>query len=184
MEHGCSGVYEDRLLGNILPANILELLEKMRFEEQLEQAQVKVSYCPKCPWGVEIDNDEEKLVECRNEGCRYVSCRTCFREDHLPLSCEGELHTSLYVIIIDRTEVEEALGSGRHKVEDAMTDAMIRSCAKCHTEFIKEPEDCNRVVVCRLLMFSLMIVPQLLHCYMLHVREGAGRRRQEPLHYW
>ena len=91
---------------------------------------------------MEAGREQDRLFRCGNEegGCGVVSCRFCWKKDHLPKSCK---------------EVEEDKKlDGRHSIEEAMSAsfflclaarfffflelivffvaaAMMRNCPKC-----------------------------------------------------
>ena len=41
--------------------------------------------------------------------------------------------------------IQDRVLEKRHKVEEAMTDALLRTCSKCKKEFFKT-EGCNKIV--------------------------------------
>lgn len=85
--------------------------------------------CPFCDY-IEpchpIDIDRE--FRCKNEACLRVSCRLCQKDTHLPLTCA-------------QAEKDRKLDA-RHTLEEAMTEALVRTCNKCKTNFVKT-EGCN-----------------------------------------
>ncbi|EPE03610.1 ring finger protein [Ophiostoma piceae UAMH 11346] len=89
--------------------------------------------CPFCPFAAEYPPVEvNKEFACQNPGCEAVTCRLCQKDTHIPKTCE---------------EAERERGdqpSARLLVEEAMSMAMIRSCNKCTTPFIKE-HGCNKM---------------------------------------
>jgi len=88
---GCQSRFDEKELGRALPKKSLELLQRLRFAQELEDAAIEgLETCPSCPWAVVIDNLDEKLFRCQNEACGKVSCRQCRKVEHLPKSCEGE----------------------------------------------------------------------------------------------
>jgi len=88
---GCEARFDEKELARLLPPKSLELLQRLRFAQELEDAAIEgLESCPHCPWAVVIDNPDEKLFRCQNEACGKVSCRQCKQAEHLPKSCEGE----------------------------------------------------------------------------------------------
>jgi TRIAD3 protein (E3 ubiquitin-protein ligase RNF216) len=71
--------------------------------------------CPFCDFAaicpaVEVDRE----FRCLNAECERVSCRLCQQDTHIPLSCKEYAKENKLTV--------------RHVVEEAMTDALIRSC--------------------------------------------------------
>ncbi|KAF9929331.1 hypothetical protein FBU30_001692 [Linnemannia zychae] len=90
--------------------------------------------CPFCSYAAIIENDEDKEFRCQGPKCRKVSCRLCKALTHIPLSCE-EYKKEL--------EKDNVL-SVQHKVEEEMSQALIRECPKCKARFFKT-EGCNKM---------------------------------------
>ena len=88
-----------------------------------------LAQCPHCDFKMLFENSEEKLFRCQNPDCLCVTCRFCKEENHLPLRC---------------SEVEKKSdANSRHAVEEAMTNARVRSC-KCGQRYYKT-EGCNKM---------------------------------------
>ncbi|KAF4306249.1 Zinc finger C6HC-type protein [Botryosphaeria dothidea] len=87
--------------------------------------------CPFCDFGAECEPVEtDREFRCQNPNCRIVSCRLCEKETHTPKTCaEAE---------------KDRKGSVRHRVEEAMTDALLRTCNKCKIKFLKL-DGCNKM---------------------------------------
>lgn len=123
------------------------LLEKIRSEKAVEAAGLAgLSYCPHCSFGCVIDNPgtstqildspmtkhalirsywlDEKLFYCFNEECKKITCRQCQKPDHLPKTCD-EYAADLKTDTI-------------HRVEEAMTEALLKRCPHCTTPVLKE----------------------------------------------
>lgn len=67
---------------------------------------------------------DERLFHCMNEECMKITCRKCQKPDHLPKTCEeyaGDQKTDAF-----------------HKVEEAMTEALLKRCPQCQTAVLKE----------------------------------------------
>lgn len=93
---GCTARFDEKELARVLPSKSLELLQRLRFAQELEDAAIEgLETCPSCPWAVVIDSPTEKLFRCMNEACGKVSCRQCRKVEHLPKSCEGKSSSTL-----------------------------------------------------------------------------------------
>ncbi|KAJ9413059.1 hypothetical protein QL093DRAFT_2090571 [Fusarium oxysporum] len=77
--------------------------------------------CPFCSYAeVYPPVSANKEFKCRHPECEIISCRQCNRKTHIPMTC---------------TEAAAARSAdGRHKVEEAMSNAVIRKCNRCGKE--------------------------------------------------
>lgn len=146
-QDGCTVPFTDTECLKFLKAPQLVLLEKIRSEKAVGAAGIAgLSYCPHCSYGCVIENAgkfcylqsgssallysdivlvaAEKLFYCMNEECMKVTCRKCQKVDHLPKSCE-EYAADLKTDTI-------------HKVEEAMTEALLKRCPKCSLPILKD----------------------------------------------
>lgn len=107
-------------------------LERCETESNLRMAGIEnLASCPFCPYAAEYPPVEiDREFRCQNPDCEKVSCRLCSKESHIPKTCaEHEKETGLSI---------------RRQVEEAMSAALIRTCNKCNTPFVKE-EGCNKM---------------------------------------
>ncbi|GAA6014563.1 hypothetical protein JCM11491_004542 [Sporobolomyces phaffii] len=130
----CDSSFSPRGFGAWLPNKMKVALERLQADKESEMAFEGVEgfeKCPFCSFAMYIENENERLFRCLNkEECGKVSCRKCRKEGHVPLSCE-------------EADQESRMG-GVHAVEDAMAEAMIRSCPKCKLRYFKG-EACNKI---------------------------------------
>ena len=109
-------------------------LEKLQQQDEIRQAGLEaLAHCPFCdfamicPDPVEVD----KEFRCQNSECQKISCRLCNLESHLPKTClENKM---------------EKGPSQRRIIEEARTEAILRTCKKCGVRFLKD-EGCNKVI--------------------------------------
>jgi len=119
-------------LSRALKPNVLSKLIQKRQAVEVEKAEVEnVVACPYCPYLTIMDNVADKVLVCKNPECGRESCRLCKEPNHIPLRCE---------------EVEKGEET-RKKIEEKLTEAMLRECVKCGYKFFKE-EGCNKMT-CR-----------------------------------
>ncbi|KAH8835392.1 hypothetical protein DL96DRAFT_50072 [Flagelloscypha sp. PMI_526] len=131
-QSGCKEMFPSSELRRFLTAKLYELYERVKQRKEIEAAGIDdLEECPFCEYRCVIDNPDEKLFYCGNEDtCGAVSCRNCKKPDHVPKSCK---------------EMEDdAKLDGKHRVEEAMTEALMRKCPKCRQPFIKEA-GCNKM---------------------------------------
>ncbi|KAF3767645.1 hypothetical protein M406DRAFT_253386 [Cryphonectria parasitica EP155] len=129
---GCSGQFPSHQREIFLDAHSLTALDRIEQEASLRDAGIEnLETCPFCPFAMEYPPlEEDKEFRCLMPECKVVSCRACRQETHIPKTCE-----------------EAALERGhsaRHAIEEAMSAALIRTCNKCATPFIKE-NGCNKM---------------------------------------
>lgn len=149
---GCKSEFPRREMFRFLDHKLLLALEKNEQEEVLRMADLQdLTKCPFCDYAaICAPIEEDKEFRCRNPDCCYpfhaspplvlvltlsigmeVSCRHCQQKTHIPQTCE---------------EVSKL--SVRHKLEEAMTEALVRTCNKCKNKFIKE-SGCNKMTCSR-----------------------------------
>lgn len=87
--------------------------------------------------------------------CRKVSCRLCKAPTHIPLSCDGKQNlqncvlfsntytsyclTTVFALLTEYQKEQEknSVLSVQHKLEEHMSEALIRECPKCKSRFFK-----------------------------------------------
>ena len=129
---GCKASFSREQKLRFLDEKSFDALERIQQQAELLQAEFEnLHRCPFCDFAaicppVEID----KEFRCRNPECEKVSCRLCKLDSHLPLTCE-------------ESKKENGI-SERHVVEEARTEALLRTCPKCKVKILKE-DGCNKV---------------------------------------
>jgi hypothetical protein len=130
---GCEYDFPPSEVRRFLDEKTLMGWEKLNQEIALKNAGIDgFEECPFCSFGIIIPTtkEQDKLFHCKNDECGRVSCRLCQKENHLPSTCEEAAD-------------DNVLGA-QHQVEEAMTNALLRSCAKCQKKFYKT-EGCNKM---------------------------------------
>lgn len=130
---GCGASFARAQLHLLEDKALLEKLEQLQQEKDIREAGLdNLEECPFCDYKAILPPiDEDFEFRCANQLCEKVSCRRCKAVSHIPMSCEE--HAKDHKL------------SSRHKIEEAMTKALIRNCAKCKKGFIKE-YGCNKMV--------------------------------------
>ena len=97
----------------------------------LEQANTTgdISRCPKCNF-IAFAEKAVKTFHCPQ--CSFKSCRECGEEAHPGIKCDE---------VESKTETD-----GRKNVEEAMTQALVRTCPRpfCRKKFLKT-DGCNKM---------------------------------------
>ncbi|KAF5872764.1 putative ring finger protein [Botrytis fragariae] len=133
---GCEAGFSLEQRNQFLDELTIVALERNEAEAVLRMAGIEnLASCPFCPFAAEYPPVEvNREFRCQAPDCEKVSCRLCKLESHIPMTCE---------------ENTKANGlSIRRQIEEAMSAAMIRTCNKCGTPFVKE-EGCNKMTCTR-----------------------------------
>ncbi|KAI7270645.1 hypothetical protein KC345_g7385 [Hortaea werneckii] len=129
---GCGAGFAPNQLNLLEDKQLLERFAELEQEKAIRDAGLEdLEECPFCDYKAILPPIEEDFeFRCANPECEQVSCRRCKSVSHIPMSCEQY--------------AKENRISSRHKIEEAMTAAMIRSCNRCKKQFIKE-HGCNKM---------------------------------------
>ncbi|KAI1779667.1 hypothetical protein F4818DRAFT_436970 [Hypoxylon cercidicola] len=126
---GCDAGFSRDQTKLFLDKNLRTALDRIEGEAALREAGIEdLETCPFCPYAAECPPVAlDKEFRCIRPGCLKVSCRLCRKESHIPETC-----------------AEVAIDRGRHELEEAMTDALVRYCNSCKNPFLKS-EGCNKI---------------------------------------
>mmetsp|Transcript_14626 Transcript_14626/g.36783 ORF Transcript_14626/g.36783 Transcript_14626/m.36783 type:complete len:704 (-) Transcript_14626:53-2164(-) len=129
---GCNSGFREEQLERALPPKTWQKYSEMQIKAQLELAGLggNLAMCPKCGYQAEVAATQN-IFECPVENCHFVSCRKCGKQAHIPLRCE-------------EVSVQNRRDEGRLKIEEALSEAKMRTCPKCHKKFIKL-DGCNKM---------------------------------------
>ncbi|KAF8610314.1 hypothetical protein BDV93DRAFT_430426 [Ceratobasidium sp. AG-I] len=128
---GCRAPFPHDQLKRVLSEKTLDLIDRLRQTKELEEAKIGgLEHCPFCDFACIIVGDGRTFI-CQKPTCGAVSCRKCWRRDHLGKTCE-------------EMEIEEKSQTGEHAIAEAMTKALVRDCPDCKTPFMKEA-GCNKM---------------------------------------
>ena len=129
----CEATFSRQERSRFLDASAIDKLERLQQQDEIRRAEMgDLEACPFCEYvAICPPPDVDRVFECQNPECMEASCRLCKAKAHIPLSCE---------------EFKKENGVGeRHAIEEARTEALIRSCKKCKVRILKE-DGCNKVV--------------------------------------
>jgi len=111
---GCMSGFHERQLRRILPEKVMKKYDELQCMAVVEKAGMSdASKCPKCHY---IAFGEASVVTFNCPKCNFKSCRKCGEEDHQGIHC-------------DQVETKHET-NGRKVVEEAMTNAKIRTCPR------------------------------------------------------
>lgn len=129
----CEATFSQPERARFLDAAVIEKLERLQQQDEIRRAGIgDLESCPFCDYAaICIPVAVDRIFDCQNPGCMEASCRLCREKSHIPLSCEESKKENGF---------EE-----RHAIEEARTEALVRSCQKCKVRIFKE-DGCNKVV--------------------------------------
>ena len=121
---GCQAHFAKDQVKLFLDAKSIETLEAIEQEANIRTAGIEgLETCPSCHYAAEYPSVEEnKEFRCDNPDCGLVSCRLCRKETHIPKTCQEVQNSQAH--------------SARLRVEEAMSEALIRHCNKCKPPFL------------------------------------------------
>ncbi len=127
----CSAGFSRDQRALFLDKRLITALDRIEQETVLRLAGiVDLETCPFCPYAAEYPPVESnKEFRCENPKCGIVSCRLCREETHIPKTCEEAMR--------------DVGHSARHKIEEAMSEALIRKCNKCMSSIGQTPTFAN-----------------------------------------
>lgn len=132
MTSNCTLGFNEAQLCKALPEKVLKKYNELQFEAVLESANMDdVSKCPQCHFIAVADPAlPPMLFHCPQ--CNFKSCKECGEEYHPNIRCDE---------VESKNETD-----GRTKVEEAMTNALIRTCPRpfCRKKFLKN-DGCNKM---------------------------------------
>ncbi|KAK2812973.1 hypothetical protein FQN50_000994 [Emmonsiellopsis sp. PD_5] len=137
---GCAASFDKGTLTKAIGKPLIKKLEELQQRDEIAKAGIEdLHECPFCDFKAicpPVEQDRE--FRCENPECRKVSCRLCNLVSHIPKTCE---------------EANDKKTPARQKIEEAMSEALIRTCPKCKVKIVKE-DGCNKMtcVKCRTIM--------------------------------
>ena len=129
---GCTSGFHEVQLRKALSDKVRKKYDEMQYAAVIESANKisgDISKCPKCNY---IAFAEKSFIIFHCPQCSFKSCRECGDEAHPGIKCD-EVET--------KTETD-----GRKYVEEAMTQALVRTCPRpfCRKKFLKT-DGCNKM---------------------------------------
>ncbi|KAM5442595.1 putative RBR-type E3 ubiquitin transferase [Microsporum ferrugineum] len=140
---GCKANFSKDHLVKSIGGTLMKKLSDLQQREEIDKAGLEdLEECPFCDYkAIYPPIEENREFRCLKPECMRVSCRKCHRVSHIPKTCQ-EMEKEKHVPI-------------RQKIEEAMSEAIIRICPneKCKTPIIKE-YGCNKMwcAKCRTVM--------------------------------
>jgi len=168
---GCKAEFAKEQIRRFLDQKTMDTLERLQQQDEIRLADLDdLTSCPFCDFAAICPPvEEDREFRCANPECEKVSCRLCKHETHIPLSCEAYAKENKVTI--------------RHAVEEAMTEALVRSCHKCKNKYIKE-FGCNKMMCTRCMSIQCYVCSKdITKDGYAHFNESArgGRPGQCPL---
>ncbi|EME40892.1 hypothetical protein DOTSEDRAFT_74447 [Dothistroma septosporum NZE10] len=163
---GCGAGFARAQLQLLSDKSLFDRLEQLQQEKEIRDAGLdNLEECPFCEYKAILPPVEEDFeFRCANPECEKVSCRRCKAVSHIPLSCEEHAKDNKL--------------NTRHKIEEAMTAALIRSCNKCKKQFIKD-HGCNKMTCPSCANLQCYVCSESLKDYNHFDQQPAGSHRAE-----
>ena len=121
---GCNSKISMRELERVLPENLIKRLNETESLNAISEMDIPgLQTCWRCGYKV-IDESEDSPFICPK--CNEETCKKCGKKHHQGRTCE------------------EADLDPNRIVEKKMSEAIVKQCPKCHTQFIKD-EGCNHM---------------------------------------
>ncbi|TPX26748.1 hypothetical protein DIZ76_012210 [Coccidioides immitis] len=140
---GCNALFSQVELADILGTALMRKIDDLRQRDEIEKAEIDgLEECPFCDFkAIYPPVEENREFRCLKSECWKVSCRSCKGGSHVPKTC-------------DEARKEKNIPV-RHKIEEAMSEAIIRICpnSKCKMPIVKA-DGCNKLYCtkCRWIM--------------------------------
>ncbi|KAK4940841.1 hypothetical protein LTR10_019113 [Elasticomyces elasticus] len=180
---GCTAELSNEAVGKAIPILTFDRLALNKQQAEVRLAGIEgLEKCKWCDYQAVCDNvDKDPVFYCLNPECKRATCRKCEMDSHLPKTCEqnqqdNDLH-------------------GLHTVEEARSDAIMRSCPKCKVKILKE-FGCNKMtcstcntIMCYVCNADLTALGQRPYDHFnkagatcrLHDQEGVNRHEEEAM---
>ncbi|VVC38867.1 Zinc finger, RING/FYVE/PHD-type [Cinara cedri] len=119
------------MIKNIVNDKLCERIVSLEQTKEIDAANIEnLESCTFCNFVASVPQDL-KVFTCLNPKCGKELCRSCKKENHLPLSCYENIQTPEVVI--------------RTRIENKMSEVLIRNCPVCKNRFLKD-SGCNKIV--------------------------------------
>ncbi|PYH43976.1 E3 ubiquitin-protein ligase RNF216 [Aspergillus saccharolyticus JOP 1030-1] len=127
---GCQAQFDRHGLRHALGKKIMDKLDALQQQDEIQQAGLQgLESCPFCDYhAICPPVEEDREFYCLNPDCEVISCRMCKEKSHVPSSCED-------------AKTDKRLPY-RHRVEEALSDALMRTCPQCKVKIVKT-DGCN-----------------------------------------
>ncbi|RMZ82453.1 hypothetical protein DV737_g2056, partial [Chaetothyriales sp. CBS 132003] len=129
---GCQAALSMDHVSQAIPTKTFDRLAFNQQQAEIAAAGIEgLEQCPFCDFkGICGPVEEDGNFYCQNPDCFRATCRVCKADAHSPKTCA-------------QAKVDKGL-SARHLVEEARTEALVRTCPKCKVKIIKEL-GCNKM---------------------------------------
>ena len=127
---GCKACFSRESLIAVIGLSVVAKIDSLQQQHEIMKANLDgLEDCPFCEFkAIYPPPEEDREFRCLNPDCEKVSCRLCKQETHIPKSCK-----------------EAAGAPERRLVEEAMAEALIRTCPACKVKVVKDL-GCNRLI--------------------------------------
>jgi len=131
----CRGRFVESQLRAALPPEQMAKLEETAAAEAARSAALDLLRCPECGVPHEKPSGGRRVAVCPQRDCGYESCVACRGPAHGEDPCPSRKRGR------DGGDAEDAK---RLRVEEALTEAKVRTCPACGAKFFKS-DGCNKM---------------------------------------
>ncbi|OAP57285.1 hypothetical protein AYL99_08023 [Fonsecaea erecta] len=133
---GCTAELSHEDVGKAVPITTFDRLELNKQQAEIMAANIDgLEQCPCCEYkAICLDVVQEPIFLCQNPECSRATCRRCQKDSHAPKSCVENSRDKIL--------------SARHLVEEARSEAIIRTCPRCKAKILKD-FGCNKMTCAR-----------------------------------
>ncbi|KAL6310234.1 hypothetical protein BKA93DRAFT_2861 [Sparassis latifolia] len=151
---GCDAAFPDSEFRRFLTPEMYVLYARVKQQQDIEAAGLEnLEECPNCDFKAVIEDTlHRRVFWCLNEECASVTCLDCKKLDHRPKTC------------IEAAQATQTKLDVRHHIEEAMSQALIRTCPNCGKTFVKQ-SGCNNMKCPKCYTYSCYVCRQQIDGY-------------------
>lgn len=134
---GCNANYIKRDYERILDANTLAVRDRLEAKISLKNVE-GMTACPNCDFAAFLDHDVT-VFECQSPNCGKRFCVKCQADPHDGMSCsQAGKRKKVEETNQAKANPDRVINDLRRKVENMVSEALIRRCSDCPAAFVKE----------------------------------------------
>jgi TRIAD3 protein (E3 ubiquitin-protein ligase RNF216) len=139
---GCGAFYKRGDYERILGQDAVEMRNRLETRASLKNVK-GMTTCPACDFAAFVDVGVH-IFDCRSPACLKTLCLKRQGQPHLDISCEDARKQRSKAAAPDAGSSGSGREDLRRKVEEYVSDALIRKCQDCSIPFAKD-NGCNEM---------------------------------------